>query len=197
MKRLTILLAAVLPLTLLAGCGLHLTSPTDEAFRKDWDESMEELRDGLERDWDSAWANLAENGGFSSEKEHRWRVLDATGAELFTVSDETAVKALDDLLSDGSWERTERDPGDSACAYVYSQEKTLLAGQDPDVEREYEDLMTFTVSASEDAVTVNIPSVLDDMTLPDGLQDLLTFTCAIPAETAAALRDPAQFAESE
>ena len=54
--------------------------------------------------------------------------------------------------------------------------------------------MRFTVSASEDVVTMVILEDLPSLLNVD-LGDLLTFTLAVPAETAEALRDPGRFLE--
>ena len=74
-------------------------------------------------------------------------------------------------------------------------QKTLLAGQDPSEEREYQELVRFAVSASEDAVTLYI---LEDLTVLPGvdLGGLLTFAIDIPAETAEALRNPSVFLDA-
>ena len=56
--------------------------------------------------------------------------------------------------------------------------------------------MRFTVSASEDVVTLVILEDLPSLLHVD-LGDFLTFTLTVPAETAEALRDPAQFTKSE
>lgn len=189
MKRISILCAALLALAfLLAGCSV--TSPRDGEFQDAWNESMDEIQKDLE--------DRREN---ADGKDHFWKVLDAGGQELYTITDEEAVKALDDLLNgdEEGWSRLEEDPDDPAYSYVYSQEKTLLAGQDPDEEREYEDLMVFTVSASKDVVTMEIlagPEALPQFPEADlYLSDLLTFSASVPAKTAEALRDTAQFTE--
>lgn len=203
MKRFLMICAALLSLSLLSGCmpAIVFTSPADEdfqeEFQEDWEESMDELQEDLARDWDDAWANLAENGGFSDEKDHRWRVLDAEGKELFTVTDEETVEDLDGLLRGDGWDRLAEAPSDPAYTYVYNQEKTLLAGRDPDEEREYEDLMTFTVSASEDVVTLTILDDLVDLPASEliDLSGVLIHSVAVPPETAEALRDPDQFSE--
>jgi len=207
MKRFTIICAAILSLSLLAGCtpGIVFTTPSDKEFRDDLDEVQkapeDDNEDGSWTDWAEEWKAWGEGAEdrFSGEKAHRWRVLDAEGQELYTVSDEEQVEALDALLlcEDDSWDRLAKEPGNPAYSYVYSQEKTLLAGQDPKDEREYEDLLTFTVSAAEDVVTVQILGGLEELSLVPGveLEDVLTFFVSVPAETAEALRDPEQFSE--
>ena len=61
-----------------------------------------------------------------------------------------------------------------------------LAGQDPEAEREYENLARFTVSASEDVVTMKILEDLPSFMGVD-LGEFLTFSISVPAETAEAL----------
>lgn len=199
MKRSTILCALALSLSLLAGC--MVTPPSDEAFQRDWADSMEEAAEDWAQDWEDAldeaaeaWSSRDEDG---MEKDHYWRVLDANGSEVGTVTDPEQVKAIDALLSDDGHQgdRLAEDPGDPACSYVYCQQETLKAGQKAE-DREYRELVRFTVSESEDVVTLVILEDLPSLLHVD-LGDLLTFTLKIPAETAAALRDPAQFLETE
>ena len=204
MKRIAILCTLVLPLTLLAGCmpGVVMTSPSDEEFQREFQESWDASVEELEDDWNDAlgriqdaWDRRDENG---AEKDHYWKILDVSDeeaaiVEVGAVTDEENIKALDDLFSDdGTWGlRDVEDPGDPAYSYVYCQQETLKAGQAAE-DREYEELIRFTVSASEDVVTMvilaDLPSVLNV-----DLGDVLTFTMAVPAETAEALRNPGQF----
>lgn len=199
MKRLTILCAFALSLSLLAGCAV--TSPGDGAFQRDWADSMEEAAEDWARDWEAAldeaaesWSGRDENG---VEKDHCWKILDSKGSEVGTVTDPEQVKAIDDLLSDDGHQgdRLAEDPGDPAYSYVYCQLETLKAGQKAE-DREYQELIRFTVSASKDVVTLVILEELPSLPHVD-LGDLLTFTLKIPAETAETLRDPAQFLETE
>ena len=206
MKRLAILCALALSVSLLSGCApaVVVTSPNDEEFRKefqeDWEDSMEELeedwRDALDEVQD-AWDRRDRD---SAEKDHYWKILDLSDpesapVEAGTVTDKERIKALDDLFSDGgNWERRHgEDPGDPAYSYIYCQQETLKAGQDPE-DREYEELIRFTVSAEEDVVTMVILEDLPSLLNVD-LGDILTFTMAVPAETAEALRNPGQFLE--
>lgn len=213
MKLFAILTALIFTLSLLSGCmsAVVVTSPRDEEF-KAWDEATDktqrDLADGIAggmefaiEAWAAEWAKNWEDRGediserFSSidTKKHRWKVLDANGKEISTVTDKEKVKELDDVLCrDDIWESLEESSGDPAYTYVYSQEKTLLAGQDPDAERECEDLLAFTVSASEDVVTLRILGGLGELSLLPGveLEDVLTFPVSVPADTAEALRNP-------
>lgn len=195
MKQLAILCALVLTVSLLAGCSV--TSPKDEEFQKDWADSMEEAAEDWAADFEDAfdeavkaWSAQDENG---AEKDHYWKVLDAEDNELGTVTDPKQVGAIDDLLNDDGnvGDRLAEDPGDPAYSYVYCQRETLKAGQKEE-DREYEELVRFTVSAEKDVVTLVILEDLPTLLNVD-LGDILTFHIAVPAETAEALRDPGQF----
>lgn len=190
MKRIFYMLSLALALVLaLSGCGPHITPANDGDFQAAWDAAWEKWKNDEDR--------------FDTEKRHYYQILDGEEALLYTVSGEEGVSALDDLLSDdgSDWgERlTDAESGGIACIYCYYQEKTLLAGQDPDAERDYEELVRFTVYQDRDLVTLRVLSGLGGLELPGNIdvRDFLTFTYSVPAETAAALRDPAQFAESE
>ncbi len=190
----------------LTGCmpGITVTSPKDEAFQKDWADSMEEIAEDWTQDWESAvdeavesWSGRDENG---VEKDHYWKIIDVSDeesaiVEVGTVTDGEQVKVLDDLLSDddGWGVLTAEDPGEPAYSYIYCQQETLKAGQDP-ADRDYEELVRFTVSADADIVTMVILEDLPSLMGVD-LEDVLTFTVDVPAETAEALRDPARFTD--
>ena len=191
MKRLTILCALALSLSLLAGCSV--TSPEDEEFQRDWADSMDKAAEDFEAAWDGIWDDRDEDG---VEKDHYWKVLDAEGQELGTVTDPEQVEVIDDLLSTDSHQETRmaEDPGDGAYSYVYCQQETLKAGQKPE-DRKYENLGRFTVSESEDVMTMEILEDLPSLLNVD-LGDFLTFTISVPAETAEALRDPARFLDN-
>lgn len=216
MKLFAILTALIFTLSLLSGCmsAAVVASPGDEEFQNAWDETTDKtqrdladgIADGMEsaieawaaewaKDWEVRGEDISERFSSIDTKEHRWKVLDANGKEISTVTDKEKVKVkeLDDVLCrDDIWESLEESSGDPAYTYVYSQEKTLLAGQDPDAEREYEDLLAFTVSASEDVVTLRILGGLGELSLLPGveLEDVLTFPVSVPADTAEALRNP-------
>ena len=206
MKRFSFACALALSLSLLTGCmpGVVITSPSDEEFQKDWADSMEEAAEDWAQDWEAAfeeaaksWSDRDENG---VEKDHYWKILDvsdqeAAMVEVGTVTDPKQVEAIDDLLNDDGdvGDRLVEDPGDPAYSYVYCQQETLKAGQKPE-DREYEELIRFTVSAEEDVVTMVILEDLPALLNVD-LGDVLTFTMTVPAETAEALRNPGQFLE--
>lgn len=196
-KRLAIFCVLALSMSLLSGC--RMTSPSDKEFQEDWADSMEEAAEDWAQDWEDAfdeaaraWSTRDENG---VEKDHYWKVLDENGNEVGTVTDPEQVKAIDDLLSDDGHQgdRLAEDPGDPAYSYVYCQQETLKAGQKEE-DRKYEELVRFTVSASEDVVTLVILEDLPSLLHVD-LGDFLTFTIDVPAETAEALRDPSRFLE--
>lgn len=187
----------VLSMSLLSGC--RITSPSDKEFQEDWADAMEEAAEDLAQDWEDAideaarsWSGRDENG---VEKDHYWKVLDEKDNEVGTVTDPEQVKAIDNLLSDDGHQgdRLTEDPGDPAYSYVYCQQETLKAGQKEE-DRKYEELVRFTVSASEDVVTLVILEELPSLLHVD-LGDFLTFTIDVPAETAEALRDPSRFLE--
>ena len=79
------------------------------------------------------------------------------------------------------------------------QEAAVHAGEDPSAEREYLEAFRLTVRKDNDQITTEVlTSALDDLAgvLPtEDLGELLTFTTEALPETAAALRDPAQFAK--
>lgn len=200
MKRLAILCALVLSVALLSGCMTpEITSPNDERFqaqfKHDWKQSMDEAVEDWAEDWEAsfeeaakAWDSLDEDG-----KDHYWKVLDAEGQEAGTITEKEQVEAIDDLLGDDGdvEDRLVEDPGDPAYSYVYCQRETPKAGQKEE-EREYQELVRFTVSESKDVVTLAILEDLPTLLNVD-LGDILTFHMAVPAGTAEALRDPGQF----
>ena len=137
------------------------------------------------------------------QKDHYYEILDGSDGEiLYTVTAPESVDQIDTLLGD-DWADSYPDEGtdDARCTYVYYQEKTLLAGQDPEAAREYEELFRVAVQADSDTVTIHaldkaLPGVEEVLPQID-VGDLLTFSMDIPKETADALRDPAQFAPAD
>ena len=154
-KQLAMFCVLVLSMSLLSGC--RITSPNDKEFQRDWVDSMtdsiEEAAEEWAQDWEDsmdeaarAWSTQDENG---VEKDHYWKVLDEKDNEAGTVTDPEQVKTT--------------DPGDPAYSYIYCQQETLKVGQKEE-DRKYEELVRFTVSASEDVVTLvileDLPSLL-------------------------------------
>lgn len=168
---------------LLAGCGAGAPGGTEEGA-----ESLEELLDGLDSDWGT--------------KNHRWKILDDQGNELLTVSEEKAVAEIDGLFQEDGWKsfsigKEEDDEAETPLyTYIFWQEKTLLAGQDPKEEREYEEVIRFMIPAEGNTVTMLVLSGLENIKVPEyiDLEDLLTFRSGAPEETLEALRDPWRFA---
>lgn len=194
-KRLAIFCALALSMSLLAGCTV--TSPSDEEFQRDLADSIEDAAEDWAQDLEDAldeaaraWSAQDENG---AEKDHYWKILDAEGNEIGTIAEEEKTKLVDGLLNDDGnvGDRLVEYPGDPAYSYVYCQRETLKAGQREE-DREYEELVRFTVSQSKDVVTLVILEDLPSLLNVD-LGDLLTFHIAVPAETAEALRDPSRF----
>lgn len=203
MRKISLFCALALSLALLPGCmpGIVITSPQNEQlqreFQEDWEESMEDIKS----DWEDALNEFQDAWGQDEdgvEKDHYWKILNEEDQEVGTVTDEEQVKAIDGILSDdGQWgRRMAEDPGDPACSYVYCQQETLKAGQNPE-DREYKELVRFAVSASEDVITMKIleelPALLNVDLVKVDLGTFLTFTIDVPAETAEALRDPDRF----
>lgn len=175
------------PALFLTACGPRVTVPGDEAFQDAWDEFQEDIQDTLE-----------DRDGEEGEKARYYQVLDGQGAELCTITDEAGAAALDGLLGSEEKELQEDPPAEEpvACVYVYWQEKTLPAGQDPAAEREYEELIRFTVYRDKDLVTMEILGDLADREIAGiSLGEFLTFTSSMPQEAMEKLRDPAGFAD--
>ena len=127
-------------------------------------------------------------------------ILDAAGKELYTVTDSGAVAEIDALINKAGGENADHGnaEGDPLYTYVYWQETTLHAGEDPDTEREYLEVFRTQVRQGSNAVTTEVLSDtlegVGSFVGVEGLGGLLTFTAEVPRETADALRDPAQFA---
>lgn len=176
---------------LLSGCipMLLVQSKTDPEVEADMEGKWE---DG----WDSAWYSLDDDW---SAKGHRWKVLDAGGEEVCVIEDEESIKAVDDLTSGGNDWKSAEAPEDAKVlyTYVFMQQKTLLAGQDPDAERDYEEIMQFTVCEDSNVLTMVIlndplPNSVSEMI---NLEEILTIHAEAPADTVEALRNPQQFTE--
>ena len=135
-----------------------------------------------------------------AEKDHYYQILDAAGQELYTVTDDDAVAEIDALINEAGGENAAHGgaAGDPLYTYVYWQETTLHAGEDPDAEREYLEIFRTQVRSDSNAVTTEVLSdtleSVGDFVGVEGLDGLLTFTAEVSPETADALRDPARFA---
>ncbi len=116
-------------------------------------------------------------------------------AEVYSAQDNVLLKTISDqeLLSDlnnfSDWDGEDTPPEDLTPEHtllVY-QEKTLLDGQDPDAEREYELIETLTTYKDSRYMTAVIaPDAVKNLDLP---AELLTFLCEMPEETAGRLRE--------
>ena len=135
-------------------------------------------------------------------KDHYYQILDADGQELYTVTDDAVVAEIDALINEAGGENADHGgaEGDPLYTYVYWQETTLHAGEDPEAEREYMEVFRTQVRSDSNAVTTEVLSDtlegVGDFVGVEGLDGLLTFTAEVSQETADALRDPAQFAET-
>ena len=109
-------------------------------------------------------------------------------------------RQIDALINKAGGENADHGnaEGDPLYTYVYWQETTLHAGEDPDTEREYLEVFRTQVRQGSNAVTTEVLSDtlegVGSFVGVEGLGGLLTFTAEVPRETADALRDPAQFA---
>ena len=134
------------------------------------------------------------------EKDHYYQILDAAGQELYTVTDDDAVAEIDALINEAGGENAAHGgaEGDPLYTYVYWQETTLHAGEDPEAEREYLEVFCTHVYADSDAITTEVLSdaleEVGELIRVRDLGSLLTFTAEVSRETADALRDPARLA---
>lgn len=142
-----------------------------------------------------------------TEKGHYYQILDSAGAVLCTVMDGPLFDTLDDLLGT-PLEDVEQDENtgdiEPLYTYVYCQEKTLLAGENPDGERDYEELMQILVPAEGNTIAIQVLPGMDALDAVDSLGwltevvdlgDLLTSAVTVSSETAEALRTPKQLEE--
>ena len=137
-----------------------------------------------------------------TEKDHYYQILDAGGQELYTVTDDAAVSEIDALINEAGGENAVHGSaeGTPLYTYVYWQETTLHAGEDPDAEREYLEVFRTQVRSDSNDVTTEVLSDtlegVGDAINVEGLGGLLTFSTEVSQETADALRDPARFADT-
>ena len=137
-----------------------------------------------------------------TEKDHYYQILDAGGQELYTVTDDAAVSEIDALINEAGGENAAHGSaeGTPLYTYVYWQAATLHAGEDPDAEREYLEVFRTQVRSDSNDVTTEVLSDtlegVGDAINVEGLGGLLTFSTEVSQETADALRDPGQFADT-
>ena len=93
-------------------------------------------------------------------KDHYYQILDADGQELYTVTDDAAVAEIDALINDAGGENAAHGgaEGEPLYTYVYWQEATIHAGEDPEAEREYLEVFRTQVRADSNAVTTEVLS---------------------------------------
>jgi len=115
--------------------------------------------------------------------------------EIYSAQDDTLLNTIEDqeqlkqMLAIDSWETADEKPGKLTPEYklcVY-QEKTLLAGQSPDDERDYELIESITTFKNSTYVeAVFSPDVIKNMELAE---DYLTFCYFMPENLAESLRE--------
>lgn len=101
--------------------------------------------------------------------------------EIYSVQDDKLLKTIDDqdmvniLLETDNWEETEEVSDDVVPEYkllVY-QEKTLLLGQDPDEERDYELIETIITFQNSPYIKEVISSdVIKGIVIPENVMTL-------------------------
>lgn len=142
--------------------------------------------------------------GKEAEKDHYYEVLDSAGAVLYTVKDGELAETLDGLLGTSSEDMDAAgDAGNVEPLYTYAywQERTLLAGEDPEAEREYQELIRVLVPAEGEELVIQ---VFPDTAALEGLNQLtrdtvdiaslLSSVVTVSPETAEMLRDPGRYA---
>lgn len=106
--------------------------------------------------------------------------------EIYSAQDDVLLQTIEEqetvnkLLDTSSWETLESVSDDLIPEYVWLvyQEKTLLAGQDPSEEREYELIETIITFQDSPYIKQIISStVIKNMIIPE---DVLTFYCSMP-----------------
>jgi len=115
--------------------------------------------------------------------------------EIYSAQDDTLLNTVDDqeqlkqLLAIDTWETADEKsegltPEYKLCVY---QEKTLLAGQSPDDERDYELIETLTTFRDSTYVEAEFsPEVIKNMKLSE---EYLTFYYLMPEKLAESLRE--------
>ena len=118
--------------------------------------------------------------GDEVEKKSRIEIFSIQDELLSTIDNEDTIN---NLLNNNDWSEVNELPEDLTPEYkllVY-QEKTLLAGQDPNEERDYELIETIIIFEDSPYVIEVISSeVVKNMILPS---DVLTFYYELPDST--------------
>ena len=106
--------------------------------------------------------------------------------EIYSAQDDVLLQTIEEqetvnkLLDTSSWETLESVSDDLIPEYIWLvyQEKTLLAGQDPSEEREYELIKTIITFQDSPYIKQIISStVIKNMIIPE---DVLTFYYSMP-----------------
>ena len=106
--------------------------------------------------------------------------------EIYSAQDDVLLQTIEEqetvnkLLDTSSWETLESVSDDLIPEYIWLvyQEKTLLAGQDPSEEREYELIETIITFQDSPYIKQIISStVIKNMIIPE---DVLTFYYSMP-----------------
>ena len=106
--------------------------------------------------------------------------------EIYSAQDDVLLQTIEEqetvnkLLDTSSWETLESVSDDLIPEYIWLvyQEKTLLAGQDPSEEREYELIETIITFQDSPCIKQIISStVIKNMIIPE---DVLTFYYSMP-----------------
>ncbi|MDO4315349.1 MAG: hypothetical protein Q4C45_06180 [Oscillospiraceae bacterium] len=145
--------------------------------------------------------------GEEAAKDHYYEILNGTGNDSSIVDDAKLVKEIDGLL-EGPLEAADDEtsggePVEPLWIYVCWQEKTLLAGQDPDAEREYEEILRVSVPDTGNELTIQVFPNVDEVDGLSGLAEalnldgLLTFTVAAPEDTVEELRNAEYFIKND
>lgn len=125
-------------------------------------------------------AGCADGTGDGAKKKSRIEIFSIDDELLSTIDDEDTIN---NLLNNNDWSEVNELPEGLTPEYkllVY-QEKTLLAGQDPNEERDYELIETIIIFEDSPYVIEVISSeVVKNMILPS---DVLTFYYELPDST--------------
>jgi len=204
MKKLGTVLLCLTAALAMAAC--NIVTPADGNFRREiqgdvresLNEAREDMREAIDGVRDDAREALEDLRDEDSGKRHYYEVLDSQGKTLYTIDSGKGVEAVDDVLEEPleGLEALSAEAGEPLYTYVFWQERTLLAGEDPAAERGYQALLRCAVPAEGNVlgVEVTLPEEADP---PEWLEldGLLSFGVELSDGAMEALRDPAQFAE--